>query len=58
MSFTLTVWALAALGMALCAANMAGLAGGPPAAHHIAALGVMTIAALANFLTVALRRLL
>ncbi len=41
-----------------CAVNMAGLAGGPSAAHHIAALGVMTIVALANFLTVALRRLL
>ena len=57
-AFTLTVWALSLLGVALCAVNVAGLAGGPSAAHHIAALGVMIIAALANFLTLALRRLL
>ena len=57
-TITLVLWALVTLGMALCVANVAGLAGGPSAAHHIAALGVMVIAALTNFLTVAFRKLL
>ena len=47
-----------ALALALSAANVAGLAGGPAAAHYVAALVSLVVAALVNFLIIVLRRLL
>ena len=54
----LSLWTLVACFITLCAANVAGFAGGPAAAHHVAALFSLIVAALLNFLTIALRRLL
>ena len=55
---TLGVWALVSSSVALVAANLAGLAGGPAAPHYVAALVALISSALLNFLTIALRRIL
>ena len=54
----LGIWVLVVCALVLFAINLVGLAGGPGAAHYIAGLVSLVVAALLNFTTIALRRLL